>query len=322
MSISNQGSSSTPDEALPSDLISGIKDLQREKNAVILAHYYQEAAIQDIADYIGDSLGLAQEAQKTDADMIVFAGVVFMAETAKILNPEKTVVLPDMNAGCSLSDNCPAPKLAEFKAQYPNHDVVSYINCSAEVKAISDILCTSANAEKVVRSIPSDRGIIFAPDQHLGRYLMKKTGRDMVLWDGSCLVHETFDLKKIIQLKARHPEAKVIAHPECPESILDHADHIGSTTSLLRYVKQDSANEFIVVTESGILHQMKKDAPDKEFYPAPTDQGCSCSECPYMRLNTLEKIYLCMKNETPQMILDQGLMQQAKVPLDRMLALS
>lgn len=313
--------SSNP-SSLPHDLPAAIVELKRKKNAVILAHYYQESEIQDIADYIGDSLGLAQQAAKTEADIIVFAGVVFMAETAKIVNPSKKVLLPDLGAGCSLADGCPADEFAKFCAAHPNHKVVSYVNCSAEVKALSDILCTSSNAVKIIESFAKDQPLIFAPDQHLGRYLMKKTGRDLVLWDGSCIVHETFDHRQIVKLKARHPEAKVIAHPECPTIVLELADHIGSTSGLLDYVKKSAANEFIVVTESGIIHQMQKACPDKTFHPAPTDDGCACNECPFMKRNTMENLYLCLRDETPEMTLPEDLRRRALVPLERMLELS
>lgn len=304
------------------ELVINIKKLQRDKNAVILAHYYQEGDIQDIADYIGDSLGLAQEAAKTTADIIVFAGVAFMAETAKILNPEKLVLLPDLDAGCSLADNCPADAFEKFVRAHPDHTVVTYVNCSAEVKALSDILCTSSNAVKIIESIPKDTPILFAPDKHLGSYLIKKTGRDMLLWDGTCIVHVTFDEKKIVQLKVRHKNAKVIAHPECPETILRHADHIGSTSSLLEFAKNSPATEFIVVTESGIIHQMQKAAPNKTFIPAPTDDGCSCNECPFMKLNTLEKLFRCLRDETPEIVVPEEIRLKALVPLQRMLEIS
>ena len=309
-------------EKSTSELEREITRLKEEKRAVILAHYYQESEIQDIADYVGDSLGLAQQAAKTSAEIIVFAGVVFMAETAKILNPEKKVLLPDMDAGCSLADNCPADKFSKFIAQYPDHYVVSYVNCSAEVKALSDILCTSSNAEKVINSIPPEKEIIFAPDQHLGRYLERKTGRKMVIWQGSCVVHETFNAKKLIQLKARNPEAEVIAHPECPEAILDLAEHIGSTSSLLNYVKSSESQSFIVATEPGIIHQMQKACPEKSFLMAPPEEGCSCNECPFMRLNTLEKLHNCLAEETPEIFVDPEISAKALVPLERMLELS
>ena len=307
---------------IPDDLVAAINDLKQQKNAVILAHYYQESEIQDLADYIGDSLGLAQEAAKTDADIIVFAGVVFMAETAKILNPTRKVLLPDLDAGCSLADNCPSDKFSQFVQAHPDHTVITYVNCSAEVKALSDILCTSSNAVKIINSVPKDKPIIFAPDKHLGRYLIKETGRDLVLWDGSCIVHEQFDHKKIVRLKARHPEAEVIAHPECPESILNEADHIGSTSSLLNYVKKSDAKSFIVVTESGIIHQMEKACPEKTFHPAPPENGCSCNECPFMKLNTMEKLYRCLRDETPEMNVPAEIIERALIPLKRMLELS
>lgn len=304
------------------DFYSEILTLKRQKNAVILAHYYQESEIQDLADYVGDSLGLSQQAKATSADLIVFAGVHFMAETAKILNPDKKVILPDLAAGCSLADSCPADQFAAFKAKYPDHLVISYINCTAETKALSDIICTSSNAVKIVNSLPREQKIIFAPDQHLGRYVMQQTGRDMVLWNGSCIVHEIFSAKKIVELKTRHPKALVIAHPECEEHVLALADHIGSTSALLKFTQTNAAREFIVVTEPGIIHQMKKQTPDKLFIPAPTDSGCACNACPYMRLNTLEKLYLCIKTETPEITLSPTLITQARKPIERMLELS
>jgi len=319
---SNNFTSTLSASASATELSTKIKQLCAEKNAVILAHYYQEGGIQDIAHYIGDSLGLAQQAEKTTADIIVFAGVMFMAETAKILNPEKKVLVPDVNAGCSLADNCPGDKFREFVAKYPGHCVITYVNSGIEVKALSDILCTSTNAEKIINSVPKDQPILFAPDQHLGRYLQSRTGREMVLWKGSCIVHVTFDEKQIVKLKARHPEAKVIAHPECPENILQHADHIGSTSSLLSFVQKVPDKTFIVVTESGIIHQMKKACPDKEFIPAPTDKGCACNECPYMRLNSLEKVYNCLLNEKPEVTVPEDLRVAALKPLQRMLELS
>ncbi len=299
-----------------------ISRLKRKKNAVILAHYYQESQIQDVADFIGDSLGLSQEAAKTEADIIVFAGVVFMAETAKILSPTKKVLVPDLQAGCSLADNCPADKFEEFINAHPDHYVVTYVNCSAKVKALSDVLCTSSNAEKIIRSIPLEQPIIFAPDRHLGRYLMKKTGRKMLLWEGSCIVHETFDVRQVTKLKARQPSAKIIAHPECPESVLDLADFIGSTTALLNYVKTSPEKRFIILTESGIIHQMKKACPEKEFFPVLMDDGCSCHECPFMRLNTLEKLARCLETEQPEITVDEETRKKALIPLERMLALS
>lgn len=304
------------------DLFSEIEKLKKEKNAVILAHYYQEPDIQDVADYIGDSLGLAQQAQKTNADMIVFAGVHFMAETAKILNPSKKVVLPDLKAGCSLSDSAPPELFRAFKEKHPGHMVITYINCSAGMKALSDIICTSSNAQAIVESLPADQPIIFAPDKNLGAYINKKTGRNMVLWNGACMVHEIFSLEKITKLKIRHPKAKFIAHPECEEAVLAIADYIGSTTGLLKYTQKDEATEFIVATEAGILHQMQKANPGKTFIPAPPNNHCACNECPYMKLNTLEKLYLCMKYELPQVTMDEDLRLAAKKPIDRMLEIS
>lgn len=304
------------------DLFVEIEKLKKEKNAILLAHYYQEADIQDVADYIGDSLGLARKAQETHADMIVFAGVHFMAETAKILNPSKKVLLPDLHAGCSLSDSCPPILFKRFKEQHPDHLVISYINCSAGIKALSDIICTSSNAQKIVESLPKEQKIIFAPDKNLGAFINKQTGRNMVLWNGACMVHEIFSFEKITKLKVRHPEAKLIAHPECEEPVLAIADFIGSTTQLLQYAKNDVSNSFIVATEAGILHQMVKDAPHKTFIPAPPDNSCACNECPHMKLNTLEKLYLCMKYELPELLMDEELRLAAKKPIDRMLDLS
>jgi quinolinate synthase len=304
------------------DLFAEIEKLKKEKNAILLAHYYQEADIQDVADYIGDSLGLAQQAEKTNADMIVFAGVHFMAETAKILNPSKKVVIPDLKAGCSLSDSCPPPLFKKFKEQHPDHVVVSYINCSAGIKALSDVICTSSNAKVIVESFPKDQPIIFAPDKNLGAYINKVTGRNMLLWNGACMVHEIFSLENLTKLKVRHPQAKVIAHPECEEPILRLADYIGSTTGLLKYTQTSDAKEFIVVTETGILHQMMKASPDKTFIPAPPDNGCACNDCPHMKRNTLEKLYLCMKYELPDINMDEELRLAAKKPIDRMLEIS
>jgi quinolinate synthase len=304
------------------DLFQEIEKLKKSKNAIILAHYYQEPDIQDVADYIGDSLGLARKAQETQADMIVFAGVHFMAETAKILNPTKKVVLPDLKAGCSLSDSCPPPLFKHFKEQHPDHLVISYINCSAGIKALSDIICTSSNAQKIVESLPKEQKIIFAPDKNLGAYVNKQTGREMLLWNGACMVHEIFSLEKIIRLKERHPEALFIAHPECEDHVLAIADFIGSTTQLLKFTKDHSAHTFIVGTETGILHQMAKNAPEKTFIPAPPDNHCACNDCPHMKLNTLEKLYLCMKNEVPALTMDEDLRLAAKKPIDRMLELS
>lgn len=304
------------------DLFSEIERLKKEKNAVLLAHYYQELDIQDVADYIGDSLGLAQAAAKTNADMIVFAGVHFMAETAKILNPNKKVVLPDLRAGCSLADSAPAPLFKKFKEKYSDHIVISYINCSAEIKALSDIICTSSNAKAIIDSVPEEQPIIFAPDKNLGAYLNKVTGRNMVLWNGACMVHEIFSLEKITKLKIRYPKAKFIAHPECEEAVLEIADFVGSTTQLLKYAVKDAADEFIVATETGILHQMQKDAPHKKFIPAPPNNGCACNDCPYMKLNTLEKVYLCMEYERPEITMDEDLRVAALKPIQRMLDIS
>ena len=304
------------------DLFKEIKRLKKEKNAVLLAHYYQDADIQDVADFIGDSLGLAQEAARTKADIIVFAGVHFMAETAKILNPDKKVLLPDLNAGCSLADSAPAPLFRVFKEKYPEHIVISYINCSAEIKALSDIICTSSNAQKIIESLPANQKIIFAPDKNLGAYLIKKTGRDMVLWNGACMVHEIFSQQKIMNLRARHPNAKFIAHPECEEPVLRMADFIGSTTALLKFTQKDPAKEFIVGTESGILHQMELASPDKVFIPAPPETNCACNDCPHMKLNTLEKLYLCMEYEIPEILMEEHLLNAARKPIDRMLEIS
>jgi quinolinate synthase len=304
------------------DLFAGIEKLKKEKNATVLAHYYQEPDIQDVADYIGDSLGLAQKAQQTNADIIVFAGVHFMAETAKILNPQKKVLLPDLKAGCSLADSAPAAPFKAFKDKHPDHLVVSYINCTSEIKALSDIICTSSNAEKIIESIPATQPIIFAPDKNLGAYLNKKTGRNMVLWNGACMVHEIFSAEKITKLKVRHPEALVIAHPECEEVVLQMADFIGSTTQLLKYAAASKAQTFIVVTETGILHQMQKDAPTKTFIPAPPNNNCACNDCGYMKLNTLEKLYISMKYELPEITMNETLRLAAKKPIERMLEIS
>lgn len=304
------------------DLFAEIEKLKKEKNAVLLAHYYQETDIQDVADYIGDSLGLAQQAKQTKADTIVFAGVHFMAETAKILNPSKKVLLPDLKAGCSLADSAPTAVFKAFKEKHPDHLVVSYINCTAEIKALSDIICTSGNAEKIIESIPKNQPILFAPDKNLGAYLSKKTGREMLLWNGACMVHEIFSLEKIIKLKIRHPEAKLIAHPECEEAILNIADYIGSTTQLLKYAKSDNTQSYIVATETGILHQMQLNNPTKTFIPAPPNNNCACNDCPYMKLNTLEKIYLCMKYELPEITMDETLRLQALKPMERMMDIS
>jgi quinolinate synthase len=304
------------------DLFAEIERLKKEKNAVVLAHYYQEPDIQDVADYIGDSLGLAQQAEKTTADMIVFAGVHFMAETAKILNPGKKVVIPDLKAGCSLSDSCPPPLFKKFKEQHPDHVVVSYINCSAGIKALSDVIVTSSNAKIIVESFPKDQKIIFAPDKNLGAYINKVTGRKMLLWNGACMVHEIFSLEKITKLRVKHPNAKFIAHPECEEPVLRIADYIGSTTGLLKYTQTDSSNEYIVATETGILHQMMKSSPQKTFIPAPPTNSCACNDCPHMKLNSLEKVYLCMEYETPDINMNEELRLTAKKPIDRMLEIS
>ncbi len=304
------------------DLFAEIEKLKKEKNAVILAHYYQEPDIQDVADFIGDSLGLSQQAASTTADMIVFAGVHFMAETAKILNPSKKVLLPDLKAGCSLSDSAPPELFKKFKDKHPDHLVITYINCSAGMKALSDIICTSTNAQKIVESLPEDQPIIFAPDKNLGAYINKQTGRNMLLWNGACMVHEIFSREKIIKLKIRHPNAKVIAHPECEEPVLALADYIGSTTGLLKFTQKDTSTEFIVATEAGIIHQMQKSSPGKTFIPAPPNNLCACNDCPYMKLNTLEKLYLCMKYEIPEINMDESLRLAAKKPIDRMLEIS
>jgi quinolinate synthase len=304
------------------DLFAEIERLKKEKNAIILAHYYQEPDIQDVADYIGDSLGLAQKARDTNADIILFAGVHFMAETAKILNPGKKVILPDLKAGCSLSDSAPPEIFAKWKQNYPDHVVVTYINCSAGMKALSDIICTSSNAKAIIDSLPADQPIIFAPDKNLGAYLNKVTGRNMVLWNGACMVHEIFSLEKITKLKTRHPDASFIAHPECEEAVLRIADYIGSTTQLLKYTKSDSAQTYIVATEPGILHQMQIESPEKTFIPAPPNNACACNECPHMKLNTLEKLYLCLQYETPELTMDEDLRLAALKPIERMLEIS
>lgn len=312
----------TQKNELPLNLFEAIAQLKQELNAVILAHYYQEPDIQDVADYIGDSLGLSKQAASTNADVIVFAGVHFMAETAKILNPDKLVLLPDLAAGCSLADSCPPQEFAAFKAAHPEHLVISYINCTAEIKAMSDIICTSSNAVQIVKQIPAHQPIIFAPDRNLGRYVMEQTGRDLLLWQGSCIVHETFSEKKIVQLKIAHPEAEAIAHPECETSVLRHANYIGSTTALLNYCQKSPASTFIVATEPGIIHQMQKEAPGKQFIPAPPSANCACNECPYMRLNTLEKLYWAMKNRAPQIIMSEDVRLAALRPIQRMLEMS
>jgi quinolinate synthase len=311
-----------PSVPIPVDLEEAILALKKERNAVILAHYYQDSEIQDVADFTGDSLQLAQAAAKTRADVICFAGVHFMAETAKLLNPERTVVLPDLEAGCSLASGCPADKFAAWTAKHPGAVVVSYINCSAEVKALSDYIVTSSNAEAIVRSIPAEKTILFAPDKNLGRYLEKKIGRKMLLWQGSCIVHETFSVRKLVALKERHPRALVLAHPECEEPVLAMADYIGSTTALLKYATSSPNEEFIVATEAGILHPMRQQAPQKTFIPAPPQANCSCNECPFMKKNTLEKVYLSLRDLAPRLEMSRELMARARKPIDRMLELS
>ena len=304
------------------DLVEEINRLKKEKNAVILAHYYQESEIQDLADYIGDSLGLSQQAAKTDADVIVFAGVHFMAETAKILSPTKKVLLPDLKAGCSLSDSCPPHLFAKFKEQYPDHLVITYVNCTAELKALSDIVCTSSNAVQIVESLPESQKIIFGPDRNLGDYVKRKTGRDLVLWNGACMVHEIFSQEKIDALRSAYPDAKFIAHPECEDHILAQADFIGSTSGMLKFTIEDPGNTYIVATESGILHQMQKASPHKTFIPAPPNNACACNDCPHMKLNTLEKLYNCLYYEKPEIILSDDVISRAKKPIERMLDIS
>lgn len=304
------------------DLFLEIDKLRKHKNAIILAHYYQDSDIQDIADFIGDSLGLAQKAAATEADIIVFAGVHFMAETAKILNPAKKVLLPDLKAGCSLSDSAPPTLFKAFKEKYPNHKVITYINCSAEIKALSDVICTSSNAKGIVENFPKEQPLIFAPDKNLGTYINKVTGRNMILWNGSCMVHEIFSLEKITRLKIRHPKAQFIAHPECEEAVLKLADFIGSTTELIHFAKNTQHKAFIVATEAGILHQMQKQCPSKTFIPAPPNNACACNDCPHMKLNTLEKLYLCLKYELPEITMDENLRIAAKKPIDLMLEIS
>ncbi len=300
-----------------------INRLRKEKNAVILSHYYVDGELQDIADFVGDSLGLSQAAQKTTADIIVFVGVHFMAETAKIINPSKKVILPDLKAGCSLADSAPAEKFEAFKAQYPDHKVISYINCTAELKTLSDIICTSANAVKIVESFPKEQPLIFAPDKNLGNYINNLTGRQMVLWDGACMVHEQYSVEKIVALMEQHPDAEFIAHPECEKPVLIIADFIGSTTALLNYVQKSSSKKFIVATESGILHQMIKACPDKIFIPAPSvDSTCGCNDCSYMKLNSMQKLYICLKHELPEIILPPEVIEKAQAPIFRMLEIS
>lgn len=307
-----------------SDLKEKILELKKRKNAVILAHYYQEEAIQEIADFVGDSLELSRKASQVDADIIVFAGVYFMAETAKIVNPNKKVIVPDVKAGCSLADGCPPDEFKAFLKKYPNHTVVTYINCTAEVKTLTDIVCTSSNAKKVIASIPEDQPIVFAPDKNLGKYLIAETGRDMVLWEGSCIVHEAFSLEKLIDLYKKHPTATIIAHPESETHILKVAHYIGSTSGMLNHVKNSTNDTFIVATEAGILHQMQLDNPAKTLIPAPSkeDNTCACSECAFMKVNTLEKLYQCLQNESPEVHLDNKIIEKALLPIQRMLALN
>jgi quinolinate synthase len=309
--------------AVSLDLEEEIKRLKKELNAIILAHYYQESEIQDIADFVGDSLELAKKAKTTDADVIVFAGVHFMAETAKILNPNKIVLLPDLEAGCSLAESCPADQFENFRKQHPEHVAITYINCTAAVKALSDIICTSSSAEKIINQIPIDRPILFSPDKNLGNYMIKRTGRDMLLWEGTCIVHETFSERKIIELQLQNPGAKLIAHPECEESLLSYADFIGSTSKLLNFISEDDSQLFIVATEVGIIHQMKIAQPGKTFIAAPSEEeSCSCNECPYMKLNTMEKLFVCMKNRAPEIIIDPAIAEKALIPINRMLQMS
>lgn len=304
-------------------LVDEINRLKKEKNAVILSHYYVEGELQDIADFVGDSLQLAQAAATTEAEMIVFVGVHFMAETAKIINPSKKVILPDLKAGCSLAESAPAEKFAAFKQKYPDHQVISYINCTADLKTMTDVVCTSSNAVKIVESFPKDAKLIFAPDKNLGNYINSQTGREMVLWDGACMVHEQYSVEKIIELMDAHPDAEFIAHPECEKPVLLLAKHIGSTSSLLNYVQESPATKFIIATESGILHQMKKACPDKIFIPAPSnDSTCACNDCSYMKLNSLQKLYICMKHELPEVSLPKDVIDKARIPIERMLEIS
>ncbi len=305
------------------DLPGEIQKLKEDKNVIILGHFYITPELQDISDYVGDSLGLSQKAKSTDADIIVFLGVHFMAETAKILNPEKKVLIPDIKASCSLAESAPPEAFAEFKKRYPDHKVISYINCTADIKAMSDIICTSSNAVRIVESFPENEKLIFAPDKNLGNYINSLSGRNMVLWDGACMVHEQYSLEKILDLKEKYPDAKFIAHPECEKPLLIIADFIGSTTALLNFTKKDEANRYIVATESGILHQMKKSSPGKIFIPAPSvDATCGCNDCTYMKLNTLEKLYLTLKFEKPEINLDSQLMDRARLPIEKMLEVS
>ncbi len=304
------------------DIFSKIQSLKKQRNAVILAHYYQDPDIQDVADFMGDSLALAQYAKKTEADVILFCGVHFMCETAKILNPEKIVILPDLNAGCSLADSAPTEKFRAWLEDNPEHTVISYINCSADVKGMSDIICTSSNAEKIIESLPQDEKIIFAPDKFLGAYLNKKTDRDMLLWNGSCQVHEIFSEKELVKLKVRYPDSQVLAHPECDENILHLADYIGSTTAIINYAKESERTEFIIATEPGVIHQMQKQNPEKQFIPLPSNDGCACNECPHMRLNTLEKMVNALETLSPQIHMSEEKRLAALKPLERMLELS
>jgi len=300
-----------------------IRRLKNEKNAIILGHFYITPDLQDISDFIGDSLGLSQKVEKTEADIIVFLGVHFMAETAKILNPDKKVLIPDLKAGCSLADSAPADKFEAFKKKFPDHKVISYINCTAEIKALSDVICTSSNAESIVESFDKNEKLIFAPDKNLGNYINSKTGRDMLLWDGACMVHEQYSLEKILALKNEHPDAEFIAHPECEKPVLIVADFVGSTTALLKYSQKSNSKKFIVATESGILHQMRKDSPGKTFLPAPSiDATCGCNDCSFMKLNSMEKLYLCLEYEQPELLLDEVLIEKAKIPIMRMLDIS
>ena len=305
-----------------SDALLKLKSLKKERNAVIFAHYYQDPDIQDVADFVGDSLALAKYAVKTDADVILFCGVHFMCETAKILNPDKRVILPDMDAGCSLADSAPHQKFRAWVDSHPDHTVITYINCSARVKAASDIICTSSNAEKIINSLPEDKKIIFAPDKYLGAFLQKKTGRDLLLWDGSCQVHEIFSERELIRLKTRNPDALVLAHPECDENILRHSDHIGSTTSIIKFASESNLEKFIIATEPGVIHQMEKESPNKTFIPLPTNDGCACNECPHMRLNTIEKMVTALETMSPEIILSDDCRLKALAPLEKMLALS
>jgi len=297
-------------------------ELKKQKNAVLLAHYYQIPEIQDIADYVGDSLGLAQKASQSEADIIVFAGVHFMAETAKILNPATKVLLPDLEAGCSLADSCPPDKFKEFKDKHHDHIVISYINCTAAIKTMSDLICTSGNAVQLVESFPKEEKIIFAPDKNLGGYINRITGRNMILWNGTCEVHDVLSIEKIVQLKIENSDAKLIAHPECKAPVLELADFVGSTTAMLNFTKRDDSMKYIVATETGIIHQMKKESPGKEFIIVPSDETCSCNDCPYMKMNTMEKLYLCLKNESPEIFLEDKVMEKAKMPIQKMLELS